>query len=501
MTTTSGGFLQTPDSLGADGVAALTPIESLPVRQRKRPQRPVAVGQEQDSRHWTERLKVAVTYKPVETLRSAARNARTHSGKQIQQIAASIRQFDFVNPVLVDAKDRIVAGHARVAAAKELGIKEVPCVCLAHMTDAEVRAYRIADNRLAEVAGWDEELLALELGELADLELDFDIEVTGFDTVDLDQLLSVSLDEGEADDVAPEPEQHAISHIGDLWQLGQHRLLCADACERASYQALLAGQTAQLIFTDPPYNVPIKGHVSGLGRVQHREFAMASGEMSEADFAGFLTTLFEHLTATSDNGSIHFICMDWRHMYEMLLAGRAAYTELKNLCVWNKTNGGMGTFYRSKHELVFAFKNGTRPHVNNFGLGDTGRYRTNVWDYPGANSFHSGRNESLALHPTVKPVALVVDAIKDCSRRGGIVLDPFGGSGTTLIAAERCERRGYLLEIDPLYVDVTIRRWQSLTGQAATLAESGQTFDAVSADRQHHGSSVAAVHGEGPCHV
>ena len=289
--------------------------------------------------------------------------------------------------------------------------------------------------------------------------------------------------EGEEQDAAPEPEAHAVSRLGDLWILGNHKLLCGDALLPASYEQLLGNEQAQLVFTDPPYNVPIQGHVSGLGKVRHREFAMASGEMTEAEFTAFLGTLFANMVAVSADGTIHFVCIDWRHIYEVLSAGREVYAELKNLCVWNKDNGGMGTFYRSKHELVFVFKSGSGPHINNFGLGEGGRYRTNVWDYAGANTFRRGRDEDLALHPTVKPVTLVMDAIKDCSRRAGIVLDPFGGSGTTLIAAERCGRRGYLMELDPLYVDVIVRRWQGLTGKAAVHAETQQTFDQTAATR------------------
>ncbi len=206
---------------------------------------------------------------------------------------------------------------------------------------------------------------------------------------------------------------------------------------------------------------------------------MASGEMTEAEFTSFLSALFANMSSVSADGAIQYVCMDWRHMCEVLHAGRAAYAELKNLCVWNKNNGGMGTFYRSKHELVFVFKLGSGPHINNFGLGEHGRYRTNVWDYAEVNSFRRGRSEELDMHPTVKPVALVMDAIKDCSHRRGIVLDPFGGSGTTLIAAERAGRHARLLEIDPLYVDVIIRRWQRLTGAAAVHAETSESFEAA----------------------
>lgn len=435
--------------------------------------------------NWVDRASIRVEYRALASLTPAPRNARTHSKKQIQQIAASIRQFGFVNPILIDDDDVIVAGHGRVEAAKLLKMESAPTVRLEHLSAAERRAYLIADNRLAELSNWDQEILAIEFGELADLELAFEIEVTGFDGADIDKIL-------EAGKPAPppaelpedlEPRDLVVSQKGDLWQLGHHRILCADARDLAAFETLLGGKKAQMVFTDPPYNVPIDGHVTGLGRVRHREFAMASGEMSQADFTKFLTTVLSNLTAVSTSGSIHYVCMDWRHLQEVLAAGASAYTELKNLCVWNKDNGGMGTFYRSKHELVLVFKNGTAAHINNFGLGEKGRYRTNVWDYAGANTLRPGRMDELAMHPTVKPVALVADAIKDCSKRGGIVLDAFGGSGTTLIAAERTGRHGYLLELDPAYVDVTIRRWQAKTGQKAVHAELGISFDDVATQR------------------
>jgi DNA modification methylase len=254
--------------------------------------------------------------------------------------------------------------------------------------------------------------------------------------------------------------------------------------EAAAYDRLLAGQRAEMVFTDPPYNVPINGHVSGLGRTRHREFPMASGEMSEGEFANFLQRVFQLLVDHSAEGSLHFICMDWRHMGETLQAGRATFSEFKNLIVWNKTNAGMGSFYRSKHELVFAWKNGTASHINNFELGQHGRHRTNVWDYAGANTMRPGRLDDLAMHPTVKPVGMVADAIKDCSRRRSIILDPFLGSGTAVIAAERTGRRAYGIELDPAYVDVVIRRWQAYTGKSAELAVDGLSFDEVERERR-----------------
>ena len=423
---------------------------------------------------------------PVRDLRPHPNNARTHSNKQLRQIAKSIEQFGFCNPVLVDDAKQIIAGHGRVEAAKLLGLETVPTCRLSHLSDAEKRAYVLADNKLAEKAGWDKELLAIELQGL--IELEVDIELTGFEMAEIDLILEEAREANGAasgpEDTLPAPSPApAVSQSGDLWRLGSHRLLCGDAREKAAYAHLMEGAKAEFVFTDPPYNVAIDGHVCGLGRVRHREFAMGCGEMSEGEFTAFLTTVFALLAEHSLEGSIHQICMDWRHMAEMLAAGRAVYSELKNLCVWNKSNAGMGSFYRSKHELVFVWKSGSTAHINNFELGQHGRHRSNVWDYAGVNSMRAGRLEELAMHPTVKPVALVADAIKDCSRRGNLLLDPFCGSGTILIAAERTGRKARALEIDPAYVDVAVRRWQAYTGKVAVLAGSGKTFETVAEQR------------------
>jgi DNA modification methylase len=423
---------------------------------------------------------------PVRELRPYPNNARTHSKKQIRQIANSIKKFGFCNPVLIDDAMQIIAGHGRVEAAKLLGIDAVPTCRLSHLSEAEKRAYILADNRLAEKAGWDKGLLAIELQGLIDL--DFEIELTGFEMPEIDLILEDAREakgasNGPEDRVPQYPSGPVVTQAGDLWVLGNHRLLCADAREQAAYESLFESAKAEFVFTDPPYNVAIDGNVCGLGRIRHRDFAMASGEMNEAEFIAFLETVFERLAENTVEGSIHQICMDWRHMWEMLAAGRKVYSELKNLCVWNKTNAGMGSFYRSKHELVFVWKSGTAAHTNNFELGQHGRNRTNVWDYAGISSMRAGRLEELAMHPTVKPVALVADAIKDCSRRGGLVLDPFCGSGTILIAAERTGRKARALEIDPTYVDVGVRRWQTYTGKAAILAGSGETFETIEEQR------------------
>ena len=418
----------------------------------------------------------------VADLRPHDRNPRTHSKKQVEQIAESIRRFGFTNPVLVDKGGQVIAGHGRIEAAKLLGMARVPVLRLEHMTEAEKRAYIIADNRLAELAGWDNDLLALELAAVAELDGEFDLALTGFDVAEIEALLT-GLEVGEQREEEPvqiDEQAPVVSRVGDMWLLGDHALICGDATDPKVYRRLLDQEKAQMVFTDPPYNVPVNGHICGLGKVQHDEFVMASGEMTEEQFTTFLRTVTSNLAAFSDDGSIHYVCMDWRHMGELLAAGRSAYSELKNLVVWNKDNGGMGAFYRSKHELVFVFKNGSAPHINNFGLGQHGRYRTNVWDYAGVNSLKADRDEELAMHPTVKPVAMVADAIRDCSRRGGIILDAFSGSGTTIIAAEQTSRRARAIELDPRYVDVAIRRWQQLTGGKATLAGSDSTFDELS---------------------
>lgn len=432
-----------------------------------------------------EETRLKITYRKTGDLTPYAGNARTHSDKQIAQIAASIRTFGFTNPVLIDEAGGIVAGHGRVAAAKQLGIDEVPTIALGHLTPAERRAYVIADNRLAELAGWDREILKIEFQALAELDLDFELEITGFETAELDLLLDDSAGEDAAEpadempDSAPGP---AVTRPGDVWLVGKHKLICGDARDPATYAALMGAGRARAVFTDPPYNVKIDGHVGGSGAVKHREFAMAAGEMDAAAFTAFLEQSLGAMAAVSLDGAVHFTCMDWRHMAEMQAAGAKVYGELKNLVVWAKTNGGMGTFYRSRHELIYVWKVGSAPHINTFGLGEHGRYRTNVWDYPGVNSFGAGQKD-LALHPTVKPVALVADAIRDVTRRGEIVLDGFGGSGTTLIAAERTGRVARLVELDPVYCDVTCRRYAAQTGAAPVLEATGESFDAVAQRR------------------
>jgi DNA modification methylase len=422
---------------------------------------------------------------PLDHLRPYPGNPRTHSKKQIRQIAASIQRFGFTSPLLVSDDMEVIAGAARLRAAHELDMKEVPVIRLSHLNAEERRAYVIADNQLALKAGWDEELLAMELQVL--INLDFEVEPLGFDVPEIDIILeshaSTQISKANKDDVVPAISETEVTRLGDVWQLGRHRLVCGDARDASAYDALLGNEEVGLIFTDPPYNVPIKRNVSGKGKVRHDNFTLAAGELSEAEFTLFLETSLGLAAARCRDGAIAYVCMDWRHMDGLLVAGRRVFSALKNLCVWNKSLGSNGTFYRSKHELVFVFKVGTAPHVNNFGLGANGRYRTNVWDYAGANGFGANREDDLAMHPTVKPVVMIKDAILDCSKRGDIILDCFAGSGTVLAAAHKVGRIARLIEYDPRYCDVIIQRFEKLTGKQAILVSTGQTSEEVADQR------------------
>jgi DNA modification methylase len=432
-----------------------------------------------------------LVYRPIEQLKPDAANPRLHNKKQIRQIGNSIETFGFNVPILVDADLNVICGHCRLLACRELGMTEVPTLRLDHLTPAQVRAFMIADNRLSEIATWDDRLLAEQLRDLSLSGLDFSLEVTGFEMGEIDlritSLEDLPAQDADPADVLPEVAAGApISKIGDPWRLGRHRVLCGSALDSQAFTTLLGEEHAAMVFTDPPYNVPIDGHATGLGAIHHRPFPMASGEMNQAEFTAFLTQACRNLTAFSAAGSLHYICMDWRHLEALLTAGAEAYGELKNLCVWVKDNAGMGSLYRSQHELVLVFKQRGGAHRNNVQLGQFGRNRCNVWHYPGANSFArcGAEGNLLALHPTVKPVALVADAILDCTERGDIVLDAFLGSGTTVIAAERTGRRCCGVELDPVYIDTVIRRWQVLTGGKARHAASGHLFDDLAGEAE-----------------
>jgi DNA modification methylase len=430
----------------------------------------------------TPKSELSITYLPVTAVSPNPSNSRTHSKRQIHQIADSIRAFGFTNPVLLDKANVVVAGHGRVAAAKLLSMSELPTIQLDNLSPEQIRAYIIADNRLAEKAGWDRSILAIELQNLTMNCGDLDVTITGFEVPEIDLILGAIDDKPDQDDnFEVGTLSGAVTRPGDLWQLGRHHIICGNAVEQDSFSTLLGEKRAGVVFVDPPYNVAIDGNVSGNGSVRHREFKMASGEMTEPEFLSFLTSSLRLLAQFSISGSVHYVCMDWRHMSELLNAGRHAYDSLLNVCVWVKNNGGMGSFYRSRHELVFVFRNSKTQHRNNVQLGRFGRNRSNVWSYPGINSLSkvSEEGDLLALHPTVKPVALIADALLDCSARGDIVLDAFLGSGSTIIAAERTGRSCYGIELDPIYVDVAIKRWQRYTGDSAVHSVSGIRFDDV----------------------
>jgi DNA modification methylase len=418
---------------------------------------------------------------PPDSLLPSPRNARTHSNKQIREIANSMSRFGVICPIVADVQGRIVVGHARAEAAKLLGLRTVPVIRITHLNETEIRAFMLADNKLATKAGWDTQILAFELRELEVVlpELDLDIGITGFDPGEVDSItFNFQENQKNSGDQIPDLDRDVIvAQTDDLFELGEHRLLVADARDGGAYVRLMHGKTAEMGFLDPPYNVRITGHAGGRGRTKHREFAFASGEMTSREFVEFLKETLSLCARYTIDGGINFVCMDWRHIGELSEAGAAVYDALKNICVWTKTTPGQGTLYRSAHEFVFVFKRGSAPHLNTVELGRHGRSRSNVWSYAGVNTFRAGRMDELKMHPTVKPVALIADAMRDVSRRGSIILDAFSGSGSTIMAAEQIGRRAYCIEIDPAYVDVAIRRWQRFTGKDAVLTSTRQTFD------------------------
>jgi DNA modification methylase len=435
-----------------------------------------------------------IEYRRTGTLTKCKRNPRRHSQEQIVKIMASVRKVDVVRPILISESAEIIAGEAVYEAACQLGLSEIPVVVARGWSKSQIKAYRLIDNRLAELAAWDEELLAIEIEEIIEFD-DISIDLLGWETAEIDILLegATGNDETSAQDPADATVDEPINPVtrsGDIWCLGEHRILCGSSLDAASWGALVGNHQPAMVFTDAPYNVPVDGHVCGLGKAKHQEFAMACGEMNSEQFETFLADAIEPMADTLRDGALLYLCMDWRHMGEMLKAIERCSLKLINLCVWNKNNGGMGSLYRSKHELVFVAKKGEARHTNNVELGRYGRYRTNVWDYAGINSFGATRDQDLADHPTVKPTALVADAIRDATQRGEIVLDAFLGSGTTILAAERTGRTGYGVEIEPRYVDVAIRRWETFTDKTATLAATGETAAEVAAARSANAESA-----------
>ncbi len=425
-----------------------------------------------------------IEYVSPSILQIDSRNARKHSRSQIRAIAKSIKEFGFNAPILVDRNNKIVGGEGRHGAAMLLRLATAPIVRLDHLSATEARAYRIADNKLSDRSSFDETKLALELKHLTENAPDLDIDAIGFEQAERDLLIQGldATDPDEADDFQT-TSVPPITRIGDLWYLHNHRIICANALDAGSYAALLGDEQAIAVFTDFPYNVRVQGHVRGQGKQPHVEFVMASGEMSRPEFQEFLKVALGHSRAYSRPGALIYGCMDWRHMQDILAAAAENDLELINVCIWVKTNGGMGSMYRSRHEEVFVFKNGKSAHINNVQLGRYGRNRTNVWNYPGANGFARKNSiDDFDSHPTVKPVRLVADAILDSTHQGDIVLDPFLGSGTTILAAERTGRRGFGIELDPVHVDTAIRRWERMTGQKA-VNQDGLSFEEVAVRR------------------
>ncbi|NDQ55758.1 MAG: ParB N-terminal domain-containing protein [Acidipila sp.] len=429
---------------------------------------------------------LGVEYRPLASVRFDPQNPRVHTKKQVRQIATSIKAFGFNVPVLIDGQGLLIAGHGRLLAAQQLEMSHIPTITVEHLDEAQIRAFKIADNRLTEVAVWDDVLLAEQLQILSKLDLDFTVEVTGFEMSEIDMLIE-NLPHASpsrpdpADEIHNSASKPQVARTGDLWLLDRHRVCCGDGRDEFSYSLLMNGQRANMVITDPPYNDPIDKYVTGFGKIHHPEFAMASGELTEIEFTNFLRSALARLANNSLDGALHFIFIDWRHSGELLSAARSVYSEFKNLCVWVKNSGGQGSLYRSQHELIFVFKNGKKPHRNNIQLGQYGRYRTNVWEYPSVRSLSRNTEDGKLtdLHPTVKPVELIADAILDCTARGDVVLDAFLGSGTTVIAAERTGRVCFGIELNPRYVDVIMRRWQSFTGQDAVLLSTKQTFNEI----------------------
>ena len=410
------------------------------------------------------------------------KSLRKHYRKQLQKIINAIKKFGFTNPLLVDKQLRLLAGELRLLAAKELGIKQIPVIILEDLTDEEAEAIRILDNRIAEDSEWNYANLQEVIENLGKFDISF--EDLGFETVDYDKIFLNN--DSEESEVKNSEQENADwldanipkrANLWDLWRLGDNFILCANSLLQKAFEILMQGELAQIVITDPPYNCKVNGHVCGLGKVKHNEFAMASGEMTEAEFAEFISGFMQHLVKFSSDGSLHYIFMDWRNINIVLNQGKKYYTELKDIAIWDKGQGGMGSMYRSQHEMIPIFKNGKAKHQNHIQLGKYGRYRTNVWDYPGVRATNPESLELLKFHPTPKNVAMLHSILIDASSKNDIVLDCFGGSGSTLLAAERSKRRARLIEIDPRYVDVCIYRWEKETGKTAKLVKNYEEIE------------------------
>lgn len=432
-------------------------------------------------------LRLQIEYLSPASLIANELNPKLHPDRQINALVRAINTVGFIAPVIIDRNNGIVAGHARVLAALKASIKMIPAVRVEHLSDHQLRALMLADNRISELGTMDQHLLAENLKLLTVEGIDLNVEdATAYTFGEIDMALGAAgavADEDPDDAPVPIEPGPAVNRPGDLWDLARrHRLICGSSLEPIIWAQLLDGDKATMSCSDFPYNLKICGNVSNRAGV--REFAMASGEMDREQFTAFETNVFANIAAHSEPASIHFAFSDWRHLAEMQTAGEAVFSELKNVCVWDKGRGSMGSLYRSQHELIFVWKLGRGPSRNNVQLGRFGRNRSNVWTYPGVNTFrHSDEGDLLALHATPKPVRMIADAILDVSGRGDIVIDAFLGSGTSIIAAERVGRRCFGIEIDPHFADIIVRRFERHSGEAAIHVPSGKTFAEIAAER------------------
>lgn len=424
---------------------------------KEKKQKEEKIGQEQ---------MLKIEYLAISELKEYERNIKIHSKKQVNKLIASIKQFGMVNPILIDNNNTIIAGHGRLQALEKLGYTKIPVIRIEHLSETEIKAYRLADNKIADDAIYDQELLKIELEDIM-LDEEFVITNTGFEIAEIDSIiLEDYTTTPKKSDKADEIETMQIPKrvkSGDIWKLGSHILLCGDATNKLHYNKLMQKDKAGLIITDPPYNVPISGHVC---KTKHDEFEMASGEMTNAEFEDFSKNFMQNLVLFSKNGSLHYIFIDWRGINTFLNSGSLFYSELKNICVWNKLIGGMGSMYRSQHEFICVFKNGGMPHINNIELCKHGRYRTNVWGYAGISATNPKSLNLLKMHPTVKPVGMLHEIILDASKSADVVLDPFGGSGSTLLACQRAKRKARIIEISPHYCDLILYRFENLFNQS-----------------------------------
>ncbi|WP_156677941.1 site-specific DNA-methyltransferase [Sphingomonas profundi] len=426
---------------------------------------------------------------PPASLTPPAREVRRRTRQHVQRIARSLSEFGFLVPLIVDGQMRIVAGHSRWEAAKLLGLSSVPVIRVEHLTEGQLRLFAIADNKLPEGVEWDQDQLRIEFGEIELVAPELELSSSGFAIAEIDTMYGRhrTTQLSEHDDEPEPPAEDSVNRLGDVWRLGRHAFACGDARDSALIGRLLNGASVRTLLSDPPWNLKIEGVVSGNGRVKHADFVMAAGEMTKPAFTAFLGDFLGAAKPHLSPGALAYVYMDWRNYDALVAAAVASGFEQKNMLVWCKDNAGMGSMYRSQHELVGLFKADDAPHTNNINLGRHGRNRANCLFYPGVNSFGKGRDRQLKAHPTCKPVSMLADLILDSSAPGEIILDPFGGSGSTLIAAEKVDRTACLIELDPGYADGIVRRFERVVGTPALHVETGLSF----AELAHHRATEA----------